>query len=128
MRGPSPFWDSAVCADARAVIGRAVGWLCMVALVGCAFPIPVENGTTNYLIVGVGVVSVASESNAKSVTAIRHKSIGLTVSNASNIRMAVGFDSGQMMRVDEGARDVRVELEERTDGKILMNVQSVDFN
>jgi len=73
------------------------------------------------------MVSVATDPEVKSVTAINHKSLGITVSNPSNMRVAVGFDSGQMMRVDEGARDVRFEFEEKTDGRISIDVQATDF-
>jgi hypothetical protein len=91
---------------------------------GCSgIPIHASDGTTHYVIVGIGIVSVDnSKTNAAVVT--RADSVGLSISGQPGMKVGIGYASGCTVQVAEGAEDVRMEVSRRPGGPIVVEVDS----
>jgi len=90
---------------------------------GCALPIAGAKGTTHYVVVGFGVVSV-KEVEKPAVVATDAHVLGLVVSDRPGLKFAVGYASGMVVTVPEGASDVRVQAARRPFGLVTIEVDS----
>lgn len=77
---------------------------------GCA-PVRIsgKNGTSHYLIVGFGLVSVDKQS-ASAATIVRSRSLGATVTDSPVLKASLGYASGTTVAIPNNASDVRIEI------------------
>lgn len=94
------------------------------SLTGCSgVPIHTKNGTTHYLIIGLGVVSVNHSNQTAAVVTAQH-SIGIIMSSQPRLNFGAGYSSSLTTLIPDGAQDVRIEASRRPFGPITVDVQS----
>jgi hypothetical protein len=85
---------------------------------GAVIPVTGESGTTHFVVIGFGIVSVPAPADAPAATAVRLDALGLALSNAPGAAATLGYTSASFVRVPSGAKDVRVEIEQRVGGPL----------
>ena len=90
-------------------------------LAGCAIPFP-GDGCNHYLVIGVGVVSVADVATRAAVVTDTHV-LGLQLSGEPGLKFALGYASACVTEVPDSASDVRIEAARTPFGAIQIRVQ-----
>ena len=109
---------------ARIAAKAVAGILPALAASGCqgfggVVPVEGASGTTHFVVIGFGIVSVPGKTDQPTaVTAVRTEALGLTLTNGPGPAATLGYVSGSFVRVPAGAKDVRVEVEQRTGGPL----------
>jgi len=98
--------------------------LLAVPLSGCVARMPTNDGTTHYIILGFGIVSVG-RSPEDTVQATRMTAVGLSVSDQPLLKLGLGYASATVVTVPQGARDVRMEVSSLPWGPFIVDTQSV---
>lgn len=82
--------------------------------IGCCLKIPVSgNDSIHYLIFGLGIVSIpkANENSTKSaIFATKTQSLGVIISDQPGAKVGVGYTSGSVINIPDGAHDVQIEI------------------
>jgi hypothetical protein len=91
----------------------------------CALPVPGSGGTTHYVVVGLGVVSVNDTKNAAIAT--DSHVLGLQVSSAPGIKFGAGYVSGSVVMIPNNARDVRIAVERSPFGGVTIQVDRAEL-
>jgi hypothetical protein len=81
-----------------------------------------RGGTTHYLIIGIGVVSV-SDPQQTAVVATDAHSLGVILSDRPGVKFAAGYSSASVVSVADGAEDVRVEVSRKVMGPLIVDTQ-----
>jgi len=106
---------------------QVLGCLLLVVLLsGCVGQMQTNDGTTHYLIIGFGIVSVG-RSPADTVQATRMTAVGLSVSDQPVLKLGLGYASATVVTVPQGAQDVRIEVSHVPWGPFIVDTQSVMF-
>lgn len=98
--------------------------LVLLMVSGCV-GIPGQGGTTHYLIVGVGIVSVNESEDA--ITATQTQALGISLSDRPGLKLGIGYASSTVVTVAPGAEDVRVEVSQRPGGPLVVDTQNATF-
>ena len=77
-------------------------------------PFEDRHGTTHYLILGFGVVSVPKSSNLQSsAEVVKATSLGIALSNQPGVQFSVGYATNTTVLVPDDADDVIIEVADR---------------
>jgi hypothetical protein len=96
----------------------------LILLTACSgIPFRAKNGTTHYVIVGLGVVSVNHSNQTAAVVTAQH-SVGIIMSSQPGLSFSAGYSSGLTTLVPDGAQDVRIEVSRHPFGPITVDIQS----
>ena len=96
----------------------------LISFTACSgIPLRAKNGTTHYVIIGLGVVSVNQSNQTAAVVTAEH-SVGIVMSSQPGLNFGAGYSSGLTTVIPDGARDVRIEVSRRPFGPIAVDVQS----
>ncbi len=94
-------------------------------LSGCvSFPLTDKDGTTHYVIIGFGVVSVPEVKGEAAVRVVRVQALGLTVTDQPGLKVGLGLVSSSTVSVPSGAKDVRVEVSQKLGGPLKVSAES----
>lgn len=97
--------------------------------VQCCFAIQQGDAKkTRYLVIGVGILSVAKSDASMAVVATKMNAVGLSASSQPGLQLGLGYASSTAIEVSENAKDVRLEINHRLDGSSLINVDSATLN
>ena len=77
----------------------------------------------NYLVVGVGILTVPKPEASTGVLAARLHALGVSISDQPGLKLAIGYTSSMTVAVPDGAEDVRVEISQRPGGPLIINTQ-----
>lgn len=97
----------------------------MTLLTGCIY-LPSKSGSGRVLVVGIGLVSVNDRTN-QALVATSTQVLGVEVSNRPGLKFAVGYASGVVTTVSDGAEDVRAEVSHYPFGPVNVTVQKADL-
>ena len=89
----------------------------------CLPPYKDTDGTTHHIVIGFGVVSVHEPDN-KAVVTTKTEAIGLSISDQAGLKFGLGYSSGTVVTVADGAEDVRVEVSQRPWHPFIVDTQS----
>jgi hypothetical protein len=92
------------------------------ALSSCV-SIPGKSGTVHHVIIGFGIVSV-NEPATQAVIATDSHILGMSISDQPGLKFAFGYSSNTVVRVPDGAEDVRVEVSKVPGQPIMIDVPS----
>ncbi len=87
---------------------------------GCLY-LPSKSGTGRVLVVGIGLVSIHDRTNS-ALVATSTQVLGLEVSNRPGLKFGLGYASGVVTTVSDGAEDVRAEVSHRPFGPLHLRV------
>jgi hypothetical protein len=93
------------------------------ALSGCAIPVKDKDGTAHHIVIGFGIVSV-HEPKDKAIVTTKTEAIGLSISDQAGLKFGLGYSSGTVVTVADGAEDVRVEVSQRPWYPFIVDTQS----
>lgn len=97
-------------------LASLANWACLA--------IPGRGGTTHYVVLGFGVISV-NERGRPGVVATDGQTLGVCVSDRPGLKLAVGYSSSAVVSVADGAEDVRVEASRRVGGPLVVEAARV---
>lgn len=110
-------------APPRSLLGSGLAFAALACLLtGCIY-IPSKSGTGRVLVVGIGLVSVNDRTNQAIVATSTHV-LGMEVSNRPGLQFGLGYASGTVTTVSDGAKDVRAEISQCPFGPLTVSVQS----
>jgi hypothetical protein len=91
----------------------------------CCMAVPLQQGqdSVHYLVVGVGILTVAKPETSTGVHAARLQALGVSVSDQPGLKLAIGYTSSMTVAVPDGAEDVRVEISQRPGGPLIIDTQ-----
>ena len=91
----------------------------------CCMAVPLQQGqdSVHYLVVGVGILTVAKPETSTGVLAARLQALGFSVSDQPGLKLAIGYTSSMTVAVPDGAEDVRVEISQRPGGPLIIDTQ-----
>lgn len=122
-RGGSPV--ARLCA--RRLLGPRLAFAALASLLtGCIY-IPSKTGTGHVLVVGIGVVSVNDRTNQALVATSTHV-LGMQVSDQPGLKFGLGYASGVVTTVTDGAEDVRAEISQCPFGPLTITVQNATLS
>jgi len=75
------------------------------------------------VIIGCGIVTVG-ESGKEALVATDVQAIGLSISDRPGLKVGLGYSSSTVVSVEDGAKDVRVEVSKRPGGPLIVDTQS----
>jgi len=96
-------------------------------LPGCSgIPVKGREGTTHYLIIGIGVVSVPKPSGDDGVTASKIQALGIVANSSPNLRFTAGYIQGHTVSIRPDA-NVIVEQSDSIGGPLtISSIQARD--
>ncbi len=112
-------WLPTALAPAAAALGA------LALLTGCIY-LPSKSGTGRVLVVGIGLVTVNDRTN-QAMVATSTQVLGVEVSHRPGLKFAVGYASGVVTTVSDGAEDVRAEVSHYPFGPVNVTVQKADL-
>ena len=92
---------------------------------GLTVPVNDDAGTVNYLILGIGLVSVPRPEDQRSVLVTRAHALGLMVSDQPATKVGVGYTSSRVVAVPREAGDVQVQISERVWEPLQVNIRHI---
>lgn len=120
-----------VIAEMRELVSNAmkqpmkfISAICLVALLSGCIALPSKSGTGRVLVVGIGLVTVNDRPDA-AIIATSSQVLGMEVSDRAGLKFAVGYASGVVTQVSDGAEDVRAEVSRTPFGPVSVEVQTV---
>ena len=91
---------------------------------GCAIKIPWQSGpTSHYLILGCGIVSV-NDATPDASTVTKVDAVGVVITDEPNLKFSLGYATSRTVSVAQGAEDVRIEVNHRPGGDIVVVANS----
>ena len=101
------------------------------ALGGCGFArccIAVQVGdgdsSTDFFVLGLGLISVAKQSTEDAIVASKVRALGVTASDQPGLKFGLGYLSSNTVLVPNGAEDVRVEITDGLGGPFVVDTAS----
>jgi len=95
------------------------------SLSGCAFETKGSDGSRHYLIIGAGLVSV-NDQKSNAAVAVRTHSLGIALSDIPGMHMVAGYGSSKYVSVNDGSKDLIIEVADRPRGDMTVNVQGTE--
>ena len=78
-----------------------------------------KNGTSHYLVLGAGLISV-NQTNAQAASVVRSHTLGMMITDAPGMKFSAGYSSATAVSVAEDAEDVRIEIEGKPGGDLTV--------
>ncbi len=122
-RGGSPVAGT----TARSLSGWGLTCVALTSLLSGCIYIPSKTGTGHVLVVGIGVVSVNDRTNQALVATSTHV-LGMQVSDRPGLKFGLGYASGVVTTVSDGAEDVRAEISQCPFGPLTVTVQNATLS
>ena len=87
-----------------------------------------KDGSIKYIILGFGVVTVPKNMNDIAITATKMNTLGMSISNQPGLKFSLGYSSGFFVTVPDHASDVRLEVNQKLDGTIILDTINAELN
>lgn len=97
----------------------------LLGLCGCLY-LPSSSDTGRVLVVGIGLVSIHDRTR-RAVVATSTQVLGLQVSDRPGLKLGLGYASGVVTTVSDGAEDVRAEVSHWPFGPLKVEVDHARF-
>ncbi|MFZ2451699.1 MAG: hypothetical protein WAW36_14375 [Methylovulum miyakonense] len=95
---------------------------------GCCMTVPVAGkGSVHYLILGVGLVTVPKPEHETAILATQSHALGINLSDQPGMKLGVGYTSGSVVAIPDHAKEVRVEINQRPGGGIIINAPKAEL-
>jgi len=114
---------------------KALGLFMILALSGCGSirccpTIMFQNNveSLNYLIIGVGIVTVPKPDVDTAVLATKFQALGVSVSDQPGMKLAIGYTSSSVVAIPDNAADVRVDVSQKLGGPLTIHTQKATLN
>jgi len=96
---------------------------CSAVNTGLALPVAGKD-SIHYIVLGFGIVSVPKSDKATAVLATKTQALGMLVSDQPGSKISIGYSSGSVVVIPDGAEDVRVEISHKLWGPITITAPS----
>ena len=108
---------------------RVAAWaLCIavLAMSGCAIPVPGADGTRHYVVVGIGVLSIPKVATDAPVTAVKLQAVGLVATPAPGPRLVVGYTKSYQVEAAAHAKSMLLEMSDSFAGPLTIRTEIPD--
>lgn len=92
-----------------------------------SLPIQGDQSSIHYMVIGFGIISVPKPEQKTAVLATKMQSLGVSVSNQPGMKIGIGYTSGSLVAVPNGAEDVRVEVSQKLGGPLIVETQKAQL-
>jgi hypothetical protein len=86
-----------------------------------AIPVNGKNETIHYVIIGFGIVTVPAPEKTAAVSVLKSQTLGAVISDQPGLKVGIGYSSGTVVLVPNGAEDVRVEVSQKFGGPLIID-------
>jgi hypothetical protein len=97
--------------------------LTLLAMSGCALPLPGAYGTRHYVVVGIGVVSVPKPQPDVTVTAVKVQALGVVATAVPGAHLVIGYTKSYQVEAEPTADPVLVEMSDSFAGPLQIRTQ-----
>ena len=109
-----------------------IGLLCFILSgcsgLSCCLTLPMAGKSSiHYVVFGLGIISVPKPDTQTAILATKTQVLGLVVSDQPGAKIGVGYSSGSVVAIPDGAEDVRVEISQQPGGKVAITAPSANL-
>ncbi len=95
---------------------------------GCCLTLPVQGESSiHYVVLGLGIVSIPKPDTQTAILATKTQTLGIVVSDQPGAKVGVGYNSGSVVTIPDGAKDVRVEISQNPGGSVTISSPSANL-
>lgn len=94
----------------------------------CCLSLPVQgNSSIHYVVLGLGIVSIPKPNAQTAILATKTQALGVVVSDQPGAKVGLGYTSGNVVAIPDGAVDVRVEISQSPGGNVTVTSPSANL-